>query len=338
LTATARGGYRPLIVGYHRVVENFDAAAANEIPSLLVSRPMFEHHLDGIGRHFRFLSLDEIEERVANGAPFPEPVAAVTFDDGYADVYEHAFPVMVKKGIPGAVFVVTDLIGSPTWQVHDRLCRLLTSAFTVWQHPRRELTRLLASVQLPGAHSVSRAATGEPAVTAAAMLPHLSREDTVRLLGALAEVGGDESTGTRPQCLGWSELRAMRRAGFVIGSHTCSHARLPVEPLPAVDKELAESKRVLEEGLGERITHFAYPGGEFAPAVVDAVARAGYRLAYTACPHGDARHPQLTLPRLLLWERSSIGARGQFSAATLNCQIHGLWPPSRQCARVHSDR
>jgi hypothetical protein len=56
---------------------------------------------------------------------------------------------------------------------------------------------------------------------------------------------------------------------------------------------------VLEQALGERIDHFAYPGGQFNPQVVSAAA-AGYRYAY-GLPSGDPSHPALTLERLLLW-------------------------------------
>jgi peptidoglycan/xylan/chitin deacetylase (PgdA/CDA1 family) len=100
-------------------------------------------------------------------------------------------------------------------------------------------------------------------------------------------------------------------------------------------EELEGSKQVLESHLGQPITHFAYPGGQFTAPVVDAVARAGYRFAYTACQHGSPQHPALTIERLLLWEGSSVDVDGRFSPAILNCQAQDLWLPSRRCARVH---
>jgi peptidoglycan/xylan/chitin deacetylase (PgdA/CDA1 family) len=108
-----------------------------------------------------------------------------------------------------------------------------------------------------------------------------------------------------------------------------------METPDAVREELEGSKRILEAQLGERIDHFAYPAGQFTPQVVSALSDAGYRYAYTACPHGDARHPHLTLERLLLWEESSSDADGRFSSAVFNCQIHDLWPPARRCERTH---
>ncbi|MBI4478311.1 MAG: polysaccharide deacetylase family protein, partial [Acidobacteria bacterium] len=93
------------------------------MPSMLISRRMFERHIAWLGTQFHFVSLDEIGARALQSRPFTEPVAAITFDDGYRDVYDHAFPVLQRKGIPAAVFLVTDLVGQPFWQVHDRLYR-----------------------------------------------------------------------------------------------------------------------------------------------------------------------------------------------------------------------
>ncbi|HYE85623.1 MAG TPA: hypothetical protein VEA16_04680, partial [Vicinamibacterales bacterium] len=86
------GGYRPLVLGYHRVVEDFEAAARGDMASMLISAAMFERHIDFLGRHFTFVTPDEVGEAVRSGRPFAKPVAAITFDDGYADVYEHAVP------------------------------------------------------------------------------------------------------------------------------------------------------------------------------------------------------------------------------------------------------
>jgi len=331
-----RRSIRPLILGYHRVVDDFEAASRTEMPSMLVSRAMFERHVDWIGRHFKFVGLDEIGERAASGVPFTGPVAAVTFDDGYRDVYEQAFPVLTRKGIPGAVFVVTELVGQPFWQIHDRLYRFMAKAFASWNDPRRQLLGLLSDLGLPAASLVgSRAATANPMLTVSTLLPGLSRVEVSRMLDGLERTVGN-GFGPAPQTLTWPMLTEMRKAGFVIGSHTETHVSLPTESAGTIARELAGSKQKLELALGEPILHFAYPGGQFTQPVVDALNVAGYRYGYTACRHGDPRYPHLTQERLLLWERSSIDAAGQFSPDVLNCQAHRLWPPARRCDRVHA--
>jgi peptidoglycan/xylan/chitin deacetylase (PgdA/CDA1 family) len=149
-----------------------------------------------------------------------------------------------------------------------------------------------------------------------------------------AEVGIDHETV--PGTMTWSMVRDLDRAGFTIGSHTRTHTWLANETFERGFEEIAGSKRDLETRLGHPVRHFAYPGGQFTPPVVDLVAGAGYRFAYTACEHRDPRHPSLTIDRLVLWEGSSIGANGHFSSSILSCQAHRLWPAARRCERVHA--
>jgi peptidoglycan/xylan/chitin deacetylase (PgdA/CDA1 family) len=333
--ARAREQRRPLILGYHRVVDDFAAASMTDMRSMLISRAMFERHIDHVGRSFRFVTLDEIGEHLATGRPFLEPVAAITFDDGYQDVYENAFPVLKRKGIPAAMFVVTDLVGREAWQTHDRLYTLVEKAYAQWPDPRYRLAGLLSELQLPGAEILaSRSAAATAVTTVTALLPVLSQADVTRLIESLEATVGYGTTRI-PLSLTWSMIHEMRGSVFTIGSHTMTHVTLPMESAAVVARELEGSKRELESQLAEPVKHFAYPGGQFTPEVVAALSRAGYQFAYTACPHQEPRYPLLTIERLLLWEGSSIDAHGEFSSAVLNCQVHDLWPPARRCERLH---
>lgn len=333
--ALARGPERPLILGYHRVVEDFASTAQREMPSMLTSTEMFERHLDLVGQHFRFATLDEIGQRLLSGEPFTEPTAAVTFDDGYRDNYEHAFPILMRKGIPAAVFVVTDLVGQPFWQIHDKLFHLIRKAFAAWDDPRRELSALLKMLDLPASHLLrARSATSSPMTTVSALLPELSVSNVRRVMAALEATTGNGFHGLGLS-LTWPMIQEMHRAGIIIGSHTRRHVSLPAESRETMVAELEGSKRIIEEQLGTPVVHFAYPGGQFTPRDVEALKRTGYRFGYTACPHRDERHPTLTIERLLLWEGSSVDGDGHFSPAILRCQVHDLWPPARTCARAH---
>ena len=330
----ARRAYRPLVLGYHRVVEDFDAEARVEMPSMLTGRAMFERHLDCLGKDFRFVSLDEIGEHIEHDIPFETPVAAITFDDGYRDVYEQALPVLERKGIPAAMFVVTDLVGRPFWQIHDKLYHLVAKAFACWDDPRREMFGLLTDLGLPAHDFTRRSAIGSPMLAVSALLPGLPQADIRRVMAGLESSVGNGFHNV-PRTVTWEMVADMRRRGFTIGSHTRSHVSLPMESAETIATELQGSKQELDRRLSEPIDHFAYPGGQFTGAVVDAVARAGYRYAYTACPHDVPRHHTLTIERLLLWEGSSVNGDGEFTPDILNCQAHDLWPPSRKCERAH---
>jgi peptidoglycan/xylan/chitin deacetylase (PgdA/CDA1 family) len=74
-------------------------------------------------------------------------------------------------------------------------------------------------------------------------------------------------------------LKSLESAGFTIGSHTRTHARLTdLSPEDAVD-EITVSRSRLEEQLGHAIDFFAYPFGAFNQSVRDIAERAGYRAA-----------------------------------------------------------
>ena len=336
-SASGHGGNRvPLVLGYHRVVEDVAEAAKTDMPTMLTSRAMFERHIDWIGRRFQFVTLDDIGERLRSGQPFERPVAAVTFDDGYRDVYEHAVPVLKRKGIPAAMFVVTDLVGRSAWQTHDRFYHLLDKAYESWTNPWNGLTRLCADSDIRAAAIPGlRAASRNPCDAAMMMLPQLSQADADRLMAVLDTQVGN-GIAAIPRTVTWNMLEEMHRDGFTIASHTKSHVWLAHESTERGFDEVAGSKLEIERRLGAPVRHFAYPGGQFTPQVVELVARAGYDFAYTACEHQHPAHLELTIQRLLLWEGSSIGADGRFSSAILDCQAHRLWPPARRCERVHA--
>lgn len=333
--AGSRDSYPPLVVGYHRIVEDFDAEAKVEMPSMLTSVGMFEQHLECLARGFRFVSLDEIGDRLLNGLPFHEPVVAITFDDGYQDVYELALPILERKGIPAAMFVVTDLVGRPVSQIHDKLYHLVAKAYRCWNDPRSQMYGLLSDLGLPAQELTRRIATANPMHAVSALLPELPQADVSRLINGL-ELSVGNGFHNVPLAVTWEMVDDMRQRGFIVGSHTRSHVSLPVESQERIVEEVTASKAELERHLGERVDHFAYPGGHFNSTVVDAVARAGYRFAYTACRHDDPRYPLLTIHRLLLWEGSSVNGDGEFIPEILSCQAYDLWPPARKCERVHA--
>src|SRR5262245_56158141 len=123
-TVSTAGGRLPFIVCYHRVVEDFNRSSRYTIPSMLISTRMLEQHLDWLAKRFSIVSLDELSLRCER-LNSSKPVAAITFDDGYSDVYHNAFPLLRRKAIPFAVFVVTDLVGTGRPQIFDRLYFLL---------------------------------------------------------------------------------------------------------------------------------------------------------------------------------------------------------------------
>jgi peptidoglycan/xylan/chitin deacetylase (PgdA/CDA1 family) len=313
----------PVVIAYHRVVEDFDTAAKTSIPSQLVSLRMLERHLDWIGRRFKFVTLDEAGRSMESGGGSEAPTAALTFDDGYRDFYDLALPLLQKKGIPSAIFVVTDLVGTKQPQAHDKLYLLLV--------------RRRRRVQLTGAPDISRMS---PYEATRALIENLSSAGIQKVIALLEEEDAIGEDAYRAfHSLDWEALRKIQRAGVTVGSHTKSHALLPGEPERRVGEELTGSREEIERRLQAPVRHFAYPSGQFNPGVVRAVAEAGYRYAYTGCPHRSKQHPLLTIPRAILWENSSVDADRSFSSSILHCQLHHTFSLMSGCRRSdHAER
>ncbi len=141
---------------------------------------------------------------------------AVTFDDSYRSVIEHAFPILARLGVVATVFVPTDFVGQ--------------------ERP-------------------------------------------------MSWPGIDEWLGTPDEQelvpMGWNELRDLIRAGWEVGSHTCSHPRLTTLDARQLADELLRSKVTCEATLQVPCTAIAYPFGDHDGRVERAVEAAGYLAACT---------------------------------------------------------
>ena len=327
----------PVVIGYHRVVEDFPSESNRSMPPMLISTRMFEQHLDWIGKRYRFVSLDELGSTLEQRGKFDRPVAAVTFDDGYRDIYDNAFPILKRKGIPAAVFVVAGMLDAPQPLIHDKLYGLLICAFSRWPDASHVLACLFRDLGLFSLFIPQRTGRKDnPFRIARSLLSRLPQDDLCSILGCLQnklEPWGGNLDGFQP--LSREMLAEMIQSGITIGSHTQSHVLLTNECQCRARQELEQSRLELETKLGIPIYHFAYPDGQFNRQAVQAVAAAGYRYAYTTCRHRDPNYSLLTIPRRILWENTCLDHRGSFSPAIMNCQVNGLFDLLANCGKDH---
>src|SRR5207244_10396360 len=111
-----------------------------------------------------------------------KPMAAVTFDDGYRDVYERAFPLLQRKGIPAAVFVVTDLVGTRHPQICDHLYLVLMQAFARLDGAAVRIARLLEALGMADVAARIGVSPATPLTTTVRLLRSLPRSDVARLI------------------------------------------------------------------------------------------------------------------------------------------------------------
>ncbi len=94
-------------------------------------------------------------------------------------------------------------------------------------------------------------------------------------------------TGPDPTFLRLRHLRRLEAGGIEIGSHTVDHLELPTLSDTAATRQLVDSRRFLEQGLGHPVQWFCYPAGRFDRRSERLVRAAGYVLAVTTQPGAD---------------------------------------------------
>jgi peptidoglycan/xylan/chitin deacetylase (PgdA/CDA1 family) len=78
----------------------------------------FEKQMQYLSKVYNPISLEKMAQHIQNGTSLPSKAIAVTFDDGYQDNYENAYPILKKYNIPATFFLTTGFIGTgeiPAW-------------------------------------------------------------------------------------------------------------------------------------------------------------------------------------------------------------------------------
>src|SRR5256885_6388550 len=317
----AVGGRRVLILSYHRLVGNFDLEATRSLPTLNIAQETFKKHLEPLAEDYEAVTLDRALEVLEGKARPARDVAVITFDDGYRDVYDHAFPVMREMRLPGIVYVPSAFTGTNRRIAHDRL----------WSALSRMKDRRLGpvSVGAPGRFESMLIDAWEGAETPNKVLENLISNNPTPVLYDLAaaledRLGLSEKEAPMGQLpMSWEMLRELQAHGIEIGAHTAEHTVLTNQPLDEARRELAQCKAVLEKGVGRPVRHFASCNGWDSAGVAQALKAAGFVSAATTedLPNLPGVDP-FALKRKVLWENSSAGILGVYSKAVTACTLN----------------
>ncbi|HUJ16770.1 MAG TPA: polysaccharide deacetylase family protein [Nitrospirota bacterium] len=200
LLSHERAGSLSVILNYHSIHPSHETS----------TRPDdFMRQMGYLKTHFSVISLSDFYTMRTTAKDSPGNIAVVTFDDGYKDNYEYAFPVLKNLGLPATIFLTTGFINGEI-----------------------DITKECKSYR---------------------GLDHLE----------------------------WSHIKEMREHGIYFGAHTHSHPILTELPLDKAAAEIIQSKQVLEEKLGEPVTHFAYPlgqSGTFNDSIINLLKKHGFDL------------------------------------------------------------
>lgn len=264
----------------------------------------FTRQLEWLARRYRVLPLAEALERLQAG-DLPPRCAAITFDDGYLNNRELAYPVLERLGLPATIFVVTSVIGTrePLWP--DRLWLLLAGA----RCEELDLSALGLGVCSMGS-PVAKAATYVRAVTVLKALPAARKDGLLRALADQVGLAGDLAPGPF-RLMSWDDVRALQATGLVaFGPHTTHHDILRHQSDAEVERAIGESQERLARETGTSARVFAYPNGraiDFDQRAREAVQRAGIRFALSTENGLAARGSEpLALPRVSIGSRTPM--------------------------------
>ncbi|MDB4969228.1 MAG: polysaccharide deacetylase, partial [Myxococcales bacterium] len=275
-TFSSRWGWRSLgpivrkrgviVLMYHRILGADRSWDGLPVEKFAAQMRWVRDHCDPIGPE----ALVERAERPSR----VRPAVLVTFDDGYRDYHDHAYPVLESLGIPAVVFLATSFLdeGGMLWTDEVHLAA---------RNTRRDRVTLPWSdgpaIALPDAQA--RAALGQRARAHLKTLPDGERRTALASL--LAALG--DSPGKERQMLTWDEVRRTMKL-TTYGGHSHTHPILSRLDADAAEREIRTCKERIAAETGRAPKTFAYPNGrpsDYTPETQQILRRHGFEVAFS---------------------------------------------------------
>jgi peptidoglycan/xylan/chitin deacetylase (PgdA/CDA1 family) len=288
--ASGSDGRRLLILTYHRVLDRYDPMI-----DWGLDRAGFDAQLRVLAANFNVLRLDEALERLAK-ASLPPRAVALTFDDGYADNFTNALPILQRHGLSATFFVATAFLnGGRMW--NDTLIEALRRA----AGPRLDLSPI-GLTELDVATAEARRASCTRVIDHLKHRPLEERQQAVDCVAATAA-----QPLPNDLMMTDAQVRGLHDAGMHIGAHTASHPVLASVDALTAQREIADGRDYLRTLLHEPVDIFAYPNGrpvqDYSRQHVDLVKQLGFKSAMsTAWGYTDARSDLWQTPRIAPWD------------------------------------
>lgn len=289
-----------MIVAYHHVIPEDDGMIAFLQPGMYVTTSTFERHIEYLSERYNIIPLERIHDLNIKNA------CIITFDDGWADNYRHAFPILARKNVPATVFVSTNYVGSLCWPWPDKI-----SFYTVHAHHESLRDMVITVAKEAAGEGISLEVNrilshGDRRIAAEELITYLKRIPHERLSCMIDEIDRLmhlQSKGLleRKPWVTWNEIREMKEHGISFGAHTHNHVILTNCTPGEAEREIITSREILSEQLGDPVHAFSYPNGDYHRAHVDILKRNGFTHAVTTrsgCIKGSA--DSLSLRRFML--------------------------------------
>ncbi|MGA7704337.1 MAG: polysaccharide deacetylase family protein [Solirubrobacteraceae bacterium] len=240
-----------LVLNYHRIGDH--AAQPWDRTLWSASGEALDAQLEVLAREAEVIGPDEVESAMLGGQRGRRVL--LTFDDGYRDNYEVAYPLLRRHGLTATFFLATGFIDRPRVAWWDELA---------WMVRRARADALRADEWLPEELALSEAASQKTIATLVARYKSLPNDRAQTFLDHVATgTGSGRCNGDEAETLWmtWEMAREMRDGGMSIGGHTVTHPVLSQLPRQAQEQEIAQCASRLARKLAEPMRWFAYPVG-----------------------------------------------------------------------------
>lgn len=291
---------------YHRVTQ-----LKNDPQLLAVEPENFRAHLKVLREKYNVLSSEEFTFIFTSGKRFPKGSVLLTFDDGYADNYYEARPILESMEMQALFYVSTGFIANQREYWWDELERILLLNF----NPDLEFAETLEGVQI-NCNGRER----HTLIAAYSMLcDQLKRMTTTRrehIMQVLRDSFFSAETRSSHRPMSILELREFAKSSSVsLGAHTEFHASLGYLNIEEQQREIEKSIQDLTDWVGIRPSYFSYPfgtGADFNEESQELCQQLGFQHAAANFP-GLVNQTSLrfAFPRFLIrnWDISEFESR-----------------------------
>lgn len=296
------------IVTYHAVIDK--PLPLNDW--CFIEKSNFYEQMLYLKEKFNIINLSKAVELLKSSEIY-EPTAVVTFDDGFQNNFDTAFPILLELGVPATIFLNTKFIDTDDaiW-----FCRI-----------NRAFEETKKNMLYWNGCEYKLKSQKDKIIASASIQASLKKFSHSRLLNEVRKIilclGGDPDQGVAKnspyRMLCSSAIDKMKKSGLIdFGAHTHSHAILA--GLPRIDKKLEINNSIMdvEKLTNETCKAFAYPNGgidDFDDETIKCLESCGIKLALTMIPG-----PNSTNTNLFQLKRYGIG--GNTSISTFKTIVH----------------
>ena len=304
------------VLNYHRIGNSGGHDKVSYKPIFSASEKQFMRQMELVSQWFNVVSLNELTAYVKANTKLPPNAAIITFDDGYLDNYQKAFPILEKHQLPGLIFLTTDYIDSGKPFFWDLV------AYCFYSSEKKQISLPIIGSQKWDNQSQLESVI-QIYIEAIKKLPETEKQENIRLLPDFLGVNLP-NIEYQHMMMNWGHIRALSAKGISFGAHTMTHPILSRIPLDKAKQEIVGSKRRIEEEIGKRVTSFAYPNGnadDFNDDIIELVDQNGFDTAFSLvngpCTYRSVRNRPFEIRRIFISNKDTV-SRFAFKVSGLN--------------------